>query len=575
MKKWEILHVQSSKYKVQKETDENIIKTLLQNRGIHTGKEIDKFLHPQIKSIFESDWGIDPKEVQKAIKRIEKAICTKETVTVYTDYDTDGLTSGAVMWETLYSLGVKALPYVPRRIEEGYGLSETGIDNIIRIQNPTLIITVDHGITACAEVEYARKKGIETIIIDHHLKPEKLPICAAVVHTTQMCACGVTWNFCDALLKKLGTKVVKTNTDMTVKSDPAVKKLNIMAMLELVAMGTISDLIPLTGHNRNLVYFGLRELNKTTRVGLKTLIEDSALKSGDIGVYEVGHIISPRINAMGRLSHGLESLRLLCTNDQGRAMELSRKLTLTNRQRQELTQVSSDRAIREVKKLKESKIIISAHKSYSQGVIGLIAGKLVEEFYRPSIAISVGEVFSKASARSVNGFNIVGALQEAGDLIEEVGGHPMAAGFTIRTENIEKFISRMAEIGAKSLQDELLVRRLKIDTVITLDLISRRLYHKIKELSPFGVGNNEPVFASLNVEATGGRIIGGDLKHLKLSLRQGNGGNIFSAIGFGMANLYQRIHEKRFIDIAYTVDLNTWNGCENLQLKLKDVRFPD
>lgn len=560
MKKWLLLN--ESKL----EKNEDIIDALLANRGIKTKKEIEEFFSPALDQLSLEKVGLKNSELEKATKRIKAAIKNKESIVVYTDYDVDGVASGAIVWEALYHLGANAMPYVPHRIEEGYGLSEKGIDTIYSKHKVNLIITVDHGVTAWEKVAYANSLGIDVIILDHHTIPKKLPESYALIHTTNLCATGIAWFFANYLLDK------SENT----------------SNLDLVALATIADLIPLTGVNRILVKYGLLEINKTKRLGLKALINSSGLKLGDIGVYEIGHMLAPRINASGRITHALDSLRLLCTKDDSRAQLLAENLSSINRDRQVIL-TDTIVHVKENLKIKnqKAKLIFIADESYNQGVIGLVAGKLVEEYYRPAIIISKGEKFSKASARSITGFNIVEALRKCSDLLVDVGGHPMAAGFTVKTHKLLLLEKKLMEIAEKELTEEKLQRIIKIDCEIDLENVNSELYGNLENLGPFGMGNPIPTFVSKNIKVQKMRIIGKDKKHLKITLQPNSkfnqsrlAGQYIDAIGFGMSSFFEEFLLGKAVDVAYTIDEDNWNIKNNwsnlhtnLQLKLKDVKM--
>ncbi|MCJ7826035.1 single-stranded-DNA-specific exonuclease RecJ, partial [Patescibacteria group bacterium] len=480
----------------------DIISAILQNRGITTKKDIGAFLRPmpphQLSVI---DVGIDKNCTKKAVKRIGKAIKDKESIVVYTDYDADGLTAGAIVWETIHKLGGLIMPYVPHRVDEGYGLTKKGIDTVFEKYHPTLLITVDHGITARNEVEYAKSKGMDVIITDHHIKPDKLPECL-IIHTTALSGAGVAWFFAKEVISSFDEQCQP-------KADRPLDE-----TLSLSAIGTIADMMPLLGPNRSIAKYGLEELKKTTRVGLKALIEEAGLVQSQLTAYSISHMLAPRLNAMGRLVYALDGLRLLCTNDKDRAKELASKLGLTNRERQQLTIDTTLHA----KELVESihgktigkKLLFIAHESYNQGVIGLVAGKLVETYYLPSIVISKGEMISKASARSIKGFNIVEAIRSFSDLLIDVGGHPLAAGFTIETKKMEKLREKLEKLADKHITNEMLKRPVAIDLEIPLESVTEDLYDKIQQLQPFGFGNPEPVFLSKAVQLVDFRRIGAD-----------------------------------------------------------------
>ncbi len=549
MKKWKIefrIHPPASGLEFR---IEDIKKILLKNRGITTKKEIENFLHPPESHILNShDVGIDTKSLRKAIVRIRKAIKEKESMVVYADYDADGITAGAIMWEALHHLGANVMPYIPHRVEEGYGLSKKGIDAVQEQYHPTLIITVDHGITARDKVAYAQTLKIDVIVTDHHVKPEKLPDCTTV-HTTKLSGAGISWFVAKELL--------------------APQKDN--ELLGLAAIGTIADLVPLVGPNRSIAKYGLAAINNSHRVGLNALIADAGLIKGNLGTYDISHILAPRLNAMGRLVHAMDALRLLCTKQQDKAQLLAQKLGLTNKERQQLTVETTVHARALYKS--DKKLIFISEESYNQGVIGLVAGKLVEEFYRPAIVVSKGELVSKASARSIAGFNIVEAIRTCSDILVDVGGHPMAAGFTIETKNLQILQERLEKFADETLDDSKLTRTLHVDAELPLAFVTENLWQQIREFEPFGFGNPEPVFASRNVIVESVRLIGADGKHLKLNLKTQMSNVKIEAVGFGMGKFYGTVPPQTCIDIAYSIDMNVWNGSRRLQLKLKDIHM--
>ncbi len=544
-KKWHI------KKQMTEATGEEIIRAILEDRGITTPKEREAFLHPTYPaSLTASGVGVDKSDLKKAITRIQKAIKNKESVVVYADYDADGITAGAIMWETLWQLGARVMPYIPHRVDEGYGLSEKGID-AVRIQyDPSLIITVDHGITAHAQVAYAKKLGIEVIITDHHVKPDKLPHCT-IVHTTKLSGSGVSWFVAKELL--------------------AFSKLDArFSILELAAVGTIADLLPLTGINRSIVKFGLEALRNTKRVGLNALIAEAGIEKLHLDTYSVSHMLGPRLNAMGRLEHAIDALRLLCTRDEAKARLLAQKLGLTNRERQQLT-IDTVTHAKDLVPKKLKKLLFISHESYNPGVIGLVAGRLVEEYWRPAIVLAIGAEFAKASARSIPGFNIVEAIRTCSDLLVDVGGHPMAAGFTVETKNIEALKKRLEALAEKELDEEKLTRTLHIDAEIPLDLATQQLWLLMQSMTPFGFGNYEPVFATKQVRVTDIRIIGATRKHLKLKVRPLDSQDSWDAVAFNMAEAYGKLTTEAHVDVAYAIDMNEWNGKRTLQLKVKDI----
>jgi single-stranded-DNA-specific exonuclease len=553
MKRWETLdnfQFSYSNFQIDK-----LLDILLANRGITTKKDKEVFLNPNLEAVTAKLVGIDDKQLQKALKRIKKAIDGKEQIVVFGDYDVDGITGSAILWETLHELGAKVVPYIPHRIDEGYGLSIKGITNLKeQIENIGLIITTDNGIVASKAVDFANEQKIDVIITDHHTTGEKLPDAYAIVHTTNLCGAGVAYILSKEIRSLFGTKEEKD------------------VHLELAALGTVADLVPLTDASRAIVKHGLPLLCKTKRVGLIELYKQAGLEKDVFSVYEIGYVIAPRLNAAGRIESAMDSLRLLCTKSKSRAEILAEQLELTNRERQMVMKKAADHA-KEVVHQKEAlkNVLVVAHEEYPPGVIGLVAGKLVEEFYRPSIVLSIGETHSKASARSISGFNIIEFLRTASAHLVDVGGHPMAAGFTIETKNLtilQEFLEGSVDTFITA---ELLTRVLKIDCDLPLGILDQSLYKAIQYLSPFGMGNPEPVFASRGVTVENMRLLGKENTHLKLWLKAD--GKSFEAIAFGMGSLASDLQTGSKIDVAYTLDENTWNGNTKLQLKVKDISF--
>jgi len=545
---------------------EEILEVLLQNRGLTTKKEKEKFLNPPDPFEFKAaDLGIEAKEIKKALRRISKAIEKGEDIIIYGDYDADGICATAILWESLYRVTKNVLPYIPERVSEGYGLNCETIEKLKNNppaggKNLRLIITVDHGVTAAEKIKYAKKLGIDVIVFDHHQLPKEKPKCAALVHTDKICAATIAWFMARKLQSGKASKIQSKND------------------LDLVALASIADLEPLLGVNRTFVKHGLEALNETRRCGLLAIMEEAGIKLGEIGTYEVGFIIAPRLNAMGRLEHALESLRLLCTPHSEKAKELAFKLGATNRERRILTEETAKHAIESEKlKAKSGKLLFVAHETYNQGVIGLVAGKLVEEFYRPAIVLAVGEVYSKASARSINGFNIIEAIRESSELLVDVGGHPMAAGFTVETAKIEILKQRLLELAERKIAPELLEKTLKIDLEMPLSAVSLPLWEEIHKLTPFGLGNPEPVFKTTAI-VEDFRLVGSTGKHLRLTLKgipENNGqARSLTAIAFNQGFLAEQLARGQKVEVAFSLLLNEWNGEKKLELKVKDIKIP-
>lgn len=580
MNKWEILNKNlpagkaGSNIKNKKLTTSEIVKVLLSNRGLRNKKEIDNFLNPKLSDLTIENVGIDRKEVKKSVGRIKRAIKNKEQIIVFGDYDVDGICGSAILWETLNDLGAKVLPYIPHRIDEGYGLSVIGIKNIIaKHPDVSLIITVDNGIVANDAVEFANKNNIDVIITDHHVPSVKLPTAFSIIHTTTLCGAGVAY----MLSQQLRTKNEKLKTSKEFDH------------LSLAAIATVADLVPLMGGNRIILKFGLEELRRTKRPGLVALIKEAVIEQSEIGVFEIGHILGPRINAMGRLELAMDSLRLLCTKDEKKCEELAGKLGDTNKRRKDITIESFEHAREKVKssllrqgfggQAKVKSLIIIGDESYNPGVVGLIASRLVDEFYRPSIVFSIGEKFSKASARSIPGFNIIEFIRKASDLLVDAGGHPMAAGFTVETSKIRLLTEKLSKLAEKLVTLEMLERVVKIDAEIDARDINSQLYDEFSKLAPFGVGNPQPVFMTKNLMISDTRLVGADGRHIKLNLKSkipaspaGRSNFKFDAIAFGMGNRSNELHIGDEVDVVYQIEQNEWNGSSKLQLKIKDFK---
>lgn len=534
-KTWKFLSKASNK----KEKDW-LIKILSKNRGINSEQQLNEFLNPSFQQIINQSVG----NTNKAIGRIEKAIKNEEKIIVYSDYDADGICATAIMWETLYDLGAKVMPYVPHRIREGYGLANSAISELSK-EGVSLIITVDHGVTAIEQVEHAKKLGIDVIITDHHVLPKKLPDSYALAHTTALCGAGVSWRLAWDVVAKLN----KSYQD------------KLKSKLELAAIATIADLVPQVGANRAIVKIGLEKLASTKRHGINALIKATGI-TPPMGTYEIGHIIAPRINAMGRIEHGLDALRLICAKNRNQAEELASLLTKTNSKRQDLTSKAIESAFTLVKE--EETVGVVAHPTWHEGVIGLVASRLVETYHKPFVVIAQGEIYSKGSARSVPGFNIVDAIRASGTFLN-AGGHPMAAGFTIETKHIEIFARSINKYAETKLTDEMLDPIVNIDTELESDDLNKQTLSQIKKLEPFGVGNPEPVFLTKRMEVEDVRGVGPTAAHLKLQLSG------HSAIGFNMGKLRAQIRPGYKIDAVYTMNDDKYNG--GLQLKLKDLEI--
>lgn len=523
------------KWKVLPKKSEDIIEQLLINRGLLNTQEKDRFFHPKI-SDFNDDLQISG--IEKANRRILLAIEKGEQIIVYGDYDVDGICASAIIYKGLTSIGAKVLPYIPHREKEGYGLSRMGLD-FARDSGASVVITVDNGIVAIDQAKFAKEIGLDLIITDHHVPLSKKPDAFAIVHSTKMCGAAVAWCLIRDLIKKELSE----------------------ELLQFTAIATVCDLLPLIGLGRVFVFEGLKILRKTTNLGLLSLIHESGVSPENIGSFEIGYMIGPRLNAMGRLEHAIDSLRLLCTKDSVKANKLARLLCDTNTARQNMTM----QAMEEAKLLvdESQKIHVLASKDWSAGIIGLVAGRICEEYYRPAISISVGEEISKGSARSIEGINIVELIRKHSDLLIDIGGHPGAAGFSLFSKHVDIFKKRMEESLIILPENE---RILQIDMEVAGRQLTKKLVNELQTFEPFGLENRKPVFVTRKMQVSDLRTVGNG-KHLKFK------SDGIDAIAFGKGGLSDQIKTGQMIDLAYNLELNIYNGSEKLQLKIKDIKI--
>ncbi|MBI3341498.1 single-stranded-DNA-specific exonuclease RecJ [Candidatus Curtissbacteria bacterium] len=506
---------------------------LAKNRQLDTPAKLNEFLSPSFDQITSTPVS----DITKGLTRVIKAIENKEKSVVYSDYDADGICATAIMWETLYDLGANIMPYVPHRIKEGYGLSKDAITTLAG-DGVKLIITVDHGVTAVDQVEHAKKLGVDVVITDHHVLPKITPKSIALVHSTQFCGAGVSWRFCWELIQK-----VKKSYEN-----------KLLDKLELAALATIADLVPLVGGSRSIVKIGLEKLTKTNRPGIKALMRSANL-NGSIG--------TPRINAMGRIEHGLDSLRLLCARNQHQADELAKLLSKTNSKRQDLT-TSAIATARDLV-LKEHVVGVIAHESWHEGVIGLVASRMVEYHNKPMIVIARGPEKSKGSARSIPGFNIVEAIRAQSEFLVDAGGHPMAAGFTIETKHIESFTAAINKHSQALITEELLVPVINIECPLEVSDVNKETFSQISKFEPYGIANPEPIFVTKRMIVEDLRTVGPQNNHLKLQV------NGLSAIAFNKGELKTQLRPGYVVDLVYTINEDRYSG--GLQLKVKDLQI--
>jgi len=589
-----------TKWIVRPKIDKKIIDTfpeysplmlqLLYNRGLTTEEALDEFFNPDYK-----DHVHDPlllKGMEKAIERIKKALENNEKILVYGDYDADGVTSTAIIIKTLKFLGAKSTEvYIPDRAKEGYGLKKEAIPKIKEL-GVKLIITVDCGIANREEIALANKLGLDVIVTDHHWVPENLPEAAAIINPKQpgdaypfkdLAGVGVAFKLAQGLLRS------KTNKLFDPEISPEQKIGFEKWLLDLVAIGTVADSVPLLGENRTFLTYGLIVLGKTKNPGLQELIkkisaraQEKQQQKGDyssnikITSETIGFQLAPRINAAGRLDHANTSFALLSTESKKEAQGMVESLELLNSQRQNIT----DKIIKEIRKKIGAKplkkIIFEGHKDWPQGILGLVAGKLSDEFYRPVFIYNRGEQISAGSCRSIPSFNVIETLSRTKDLLLEFGGHKGAAGFKISNENIGKFEKTLQKIAEKEIRDSELAPSIEIDAALKIQDINWNFMQEIEKISPYGEGNPEPVFLLEKMKIKEIKTVGNGEKHLKLTLEktssETNKNFSFKAIGFNFGQWIDKLKLGSFIDIAFTLSNNEWNGNNNLEFKIMDLK---
>ena len=557
-KKWQIYEVDeekveeiSKKYHINK-----LLATILANRNIVNEEQIRLFLNPT-RNDFHDPYLIT--DMEKAINRIVEAIEKNEKVTIYGDYDVDGITSITVLKSFLKDRGLEVSQYIPNRLHEGYGLNKNAIDKI-HSYGCELMITVDCGISAIEEIEYANSLGIETIVTDHHEPGNELPNALAVIDNKrkdstypfrELAGVGVVFKVIQALGIKLG-----------------LKEEEYLKYLDIVCIGTISDIVPLVDENRVIAKLGLLLIKQTKNIGLRSIIQSSGYTKIDSNSISFG--IAPRINACGRMGKAEDALQLFLSKNLNEVSQLTRKLNEYNRLRQDTEKKIFENAVKQIEEehLTENATITVGGHNWHHGVIGIVSSKITEMYFKPSILLSFEEDgIGTGSGRSIPGFDLHEALSKCTDTIEKFGGHSMAIGITIKKEKLEAFRKEFEEI-AKEANIEKIVPIINIDAKIDFSSINKEMVESLKELEPFGEGNKMPVFVFKNLKIDSIRALS-EGKHLKLTLKEGN--TVVNSIGFNMGALVEdyRIGDK--IDVVGVLEINTFNGVDTLQINMKDI----
>jgi single-stranded-DNA-specific exonuclease len=573
------------RWKIKPSADETIIKrlaselnidsitaNLLVQRGVTTFDDAKKFFRPSLTDLH------DPflmKDMDKAITRIEKAIQIKEKILVYGDYDVDGTTSVALMYSFLKKMIVQLNGsaqeglidyYIPDRYSEGYGISFQGID-FAKENNFTLIIALDCGIKSMDKIDYANERSIDFIICDHHRPGTTLPNAVAVLDPKrsdctypfdELCGCGVGFKLAQAFV---------------MKNNIAFEELT--EYLDLTAISIASDLVPIVGENRTLCYFGLEQINKNPRKGIKSLLDLAEIKR-EITINELVFTVGPRINAAGRIESGRNAVALLVSDTHENAKTSGISINVTNLERRSLDQTITQQALTMIadnQELIARKSTVLYHPEWHKGVIGIVASRLIDKYYRPTIILTESNGKATGSARSVKDFDVYDAIEACADLLEQFGGHKYAAGLTLKLENIEAFQRRFEEVVCATIEEHQLIPEIEIDAAIELKEITPKFFRILKQFSPFGPGNMSPIFVTNRIIDKGYvRIVGNN--HLKLDIHSiHNPSESFSSIAFGQAAHFDAVLRKNSFSACYTIEENNYNGNISLQLNVKDLKL--
>lgn len=545
------------------------ISRLLVLRGIKSLEEAEKFLNPSMSDLH------DPflmQDMDKAVNRLNKAMGAKEKILIYGDYDVDGTTSVALVYRYLQNYYSNVEYYIPTRYEEGYGISNKSIDYAASI-GVSLIIVLDCGIKAVEEVSYAKTKGIDFIICDHHVPDEVLPDAAAILNPKlegnpypfkHLSGCGVGFKFMQAFAISNGLSSM----------------FELDSLLDLVAVSIAADIVPITGENRVLAYYGLKRINSNPNMGLRSIIKICGLANREITISDVIFKIGPRINASGRMQSGIEAVELLVSKDAADAYRRAKNIDQYNRDRKELDKRITEEANDILEKRGEitstKKSIVIYNKGWHKGIIGIVASRLTELYYKPAVVLTLANGLATGSSRSVRGFDIYKAIDSTRDLLENFGGHTYAVGLSLKEENIPEFTRRFEQYVAENIKPEQLTQTISIDCEITFNDINADLLHYLRLLNPFGPGNQKPIFASRNVMDYGtSKLVGRNLEHIKLELIDNSSSRVLNGIAFNQADKFKHIKAGTPFEICYTIEENRHKGGSSIQLFVKEIKFDD
>ncbi len=536
---------------------------VLYNRGITDPTGVTAFFNGESGA----DNPFDLQDMATAVTRLRRALRNGESIAVYGDFDADGVTATALLVQTLRALGGDVRPYIPHRVDEGYGLHKETLTQLAR-DGVRVIVTVDCGVRSVEEIAHANREGLDVIITDHHSIGEKLPDAVAIIDPKRSCnnysfnelaGVGVAFKLAQALLRSHRQTPV---TDQAIRLEEA-------DLLDLVALGTVTDLVPLLGENRTLVRKGLERINRMERPGIEALCRQSGLKDGQINTSSIGYALGPRLNAAGRMGHAKVAYQLLETRYPGEAERLAEALDQLNRERRQLTSDTQEQARRlALTATDEATLLFAAAPDFQAGIVGLVASRLVDEFYCPAVVVEVGKEFSRGSARSIPEFHVTRALDQCTDMLVRHGGHAAAAGFTVATENLDKLAAKLQALATEQLSSVELVPVLNVDVETPLSQMSWELQQELDRLEPCGYANPHPLFLSRNVRVQNSRTVGTGGRHLKLALFDGR--ITWDAIAFRQGEWIDKLSDR--VDIVYHLEINDWRGQRHLQLNVQDIR---
>ena len=542
------------------------ISRLLVLRGIKSFEEAERFLNPSMSDLH------DPflmQDMDKAVNRLNKAMGAKEKILIYGDYDVDGTTSVALVYRYLQNYYSNVEYYIPTRYEEGYGISNKSIDYAASI-GVSLIIVLDCGIKAVEEISYAKTKGIDFIICDHHVPDDVLPDAAAILNPKlegnpypfkHLSGCGVGFKFMQAFAISNGLS----------------NMFELDSLLDLVAVSIAADIVPIIGENRILAYYGLKRINSNPNMGLRSIIKICGLSNKEITISDVIFKIGPRINASGRMQSGIEAVELLVSKDAADAYRRAKNIDQYNRDRKELDKRITDEANAILEKRGENtsskKTIVIYNKGWHKGIIGIVASRLTELYYKPAVVLTLANGLATGSSRSVRGFDIYRAIDSTRDLLENFGGHTYAVGLSLKEENIPEFTRRFENYVAENITPEQLTQTISIDCEISFNEITPELLHYLHLLNPFGPGNQRPIFASRNVMDYGtSKLVGRNLEHIKLELIDNSSNCVMNGIAFNQADMFDYIKSGQPFEICYTIEENRHKGGSSIQLFVKEIK---